>query len=1462
MAVNLEQINLKFTASAGNVSKTFSALETRLGSLNKALNGLNVSKVDAISSSMSRMASAMSNLGNNTNADKAIRSLATSLNRMGQIDTASVERAASAMSMLGNSMRTFPTIDPMQAQSLSALATSLNAFGRVKSVAGVSGIATFATNIREMMTSLEGMDAGRLEQIATAIRQLAEALNILGRAKVGTAITNLPLLAKEMESLMQSLARAPTVSQSVIQMTQALAQLSSNGAKVGTATNGLNRALNNTHIAGRNGSKGLDIFSRSAKSQKAHIKSLASVVGGLIAKYWILWRAIQMMGNMAGVASNLVEVQNVVDHTFGQMSYKLDDFTKTSINDFGLSTLAAKQYASRFQSMGMAMGITNNQVAKSADFVSAHMTDEAKALYNTSDSLADMSINLTKLAADYASFYDVSTDEAFEKFQSVMTGQTRPLRAYGIDLTQATLKEFALKNGLDADIASMTQAEKAMLRYQYIMAQSSHVMTDFARTSDTYHNTLTKLKANFQTLKGTIGTSLMNLFKPIMVVVNNAIVVINQFAKAVGDSLGKILGWRYEVGSGAVEMEDMAEFADDTATGLGNAGKAAKELKRQLQGFDELNNLTSPDDNSGGGSGGSGGGLGGASGASNMAGKWVKEESLFESDWDTWFKLGRGISEAWTEGLNSIDWDSVYSAFDDFGTNLASFLNGLITPDLFGAVGKTIAGSLNSAFHFLNSFGNTFDWNNFGNSIASGINGFFENFDFVLAAKAINKISTGILDSLITAVEKVKWEKIGESITEFIKNLDLGDIAKKLSKLANSIITGITKALNSADWSAVGKEIGKMITNLDLGTLALNLIKLAGAIISALGEAFVELAKENPLGASLLALIAGTKITGAVAALEGVISKSIGKVVSLKTGIGISLAVASVSLMLNGNSWESLIMAPVSAAVAGKMFGASTKTSVGIGLVVGAVSLLKDSGQKFDKGSLMEFIGENALAAFESVLGLKALGASNIVSGAIATFAVSFNVFFNLGKSDAQKAYEEAEKEAEAQKKENINAKDAEVKSKVQEYNENIPGLALTTDLETRKKMIEEYNSKINDLGTHLQFIKEKSEGADGSFKEWVKTLDGSGKTIDGTKEKTSVFKQAVDYVKSSVNFANKETSTFGVTTTGLGGTFHSMSADLISDSTIMSADFVKNLGSMDTQYTKSSNLWQDKDVNFTVDSEATSTDTVKSNYAERSGSWKGKWANFAVDPLVTKVKTIQEALKTRQDNWKGKWANFAIDSTITKVNDIITNRNTRQNVWTGKTANYSVNTSATNINAVVTANSAYQSKWTDKVANYAIKFGVDADKVKTFINSDVFGKINGVFAKIPILKGFSIPYMATGGVIDNATVAMIGENGSEAVVPLERNTQWLGKMAGMIANEIKYDAPSYNGSVYTPASITARVSEESTAEQNALLREEVALLRQIANKELTISEREVFNATRNASNNYYNRTGNSPFVF
>ena len=136
----------------------------------------------------------------------------------------------------------------------------------------------------------------------------------------------------------------------------------------------------------------------------------------------------------------------------------VEDMAKTSIQDYGMSELTTKKISSRFQAMGTAMGFPQKQ-------------------------MAGMSIELTKLAGDMASFYDVSQEDVAKSLQAVFSGEQEPLRKYGLDLTQATLKQWALNNGLNANISSMSQAEKAMLRYQYVMSQTTASQGDFAKTS-------------------------------------------------------------------------------------------------------------------------------------------------------------------------------------------------------------------------------------------------------------------------------------------------------------------------------------------------------------------------------------------------------------------------------------------------------------------------------------------------------------------------------------------------------------------------------------------------------------------------------------------------------------------------------------------------------------------------------------------------------------------------------------------------------------------------------------------------------------------------------------------------------------------------------------------------------------------------------------------------------------------
>lgn len=221
-------------------------------------------------------------------------------------------------------------------------------------------------------------------------------------------------------------------------------------------------------------------------SLRSTLLRVAGVFGTIYAACFMPVRAFGALKKAINYAADLTEIQNVVDVTFGNAASKIDEFTKTSIKDFGINELSVKTFAARYQSMGVAMGITNEQVKKAHEYLSQFRTPTGAINgYNEmSNSMADMSINLTKLTGDLASFYDQNQEDVAQALQSgIFAGQTRPLRQYGVDLTQATLQEWALSQGINANIASMTQAEKTMLRYEYTMQRLGMAQGDFQRTS-------------------------------------------------------------------------------------------------------------------------------------------------------------------------------------------------------------------------------------------------------------------------------------------------------------------------------------------------------------------------------------------------------------------------------------------------------------------------------------------------------------------------------------------------------------------------------------------------------------------------------------------------------------------------------------------------------------------------------------------------------------------------------------------------------------------------------------------------------------------------------------------------------------------------------------------------------------------------------------------------------------------
>lgn len=205
------------------------------------------------------------------------------------------------------------------------------------------------------------------------------------------------------------------------------------------------------------------------------VKGVAAVTGALIA----------MGSKCVDVASDLTEVQNVVDTTFGDGAETINQWAKDASKNFGLTELQAKQFTGTLGAMMKSSGITG-------------------------ESLNTMSMDLAGLSADFASFYNLDHEEAFEKIRSAISGETEPMKALGINMSVTNMEAYALSKGINKSWNEMTQAEQTTLRYNYLMEKGADASGDFAKTLDTsLANQLRVAKNEITSLCGEIGQNLL-----------------------------------------------------------------------------------------------------------------------------------------------------------------------------------------------------------------------------------------------------------------------------------------------------------------------------------------------------------------------------------------------------------------------------------------------------------------------------------------------------------------------------------------------------------------------------------------------------------------------------------------------------------------------------------------------------------------------------------------------------------------------------------------------------------------------------------------------------------------------------------------------------------------------------------------------------------------------------------------
>lgn len=579
------------------------------------------------------------------------------------------------------------------------------------------------------------------------------------------------------------------------------------------------------------------------------------------------------------VGSNVTEVQNVVDTAFKDLSWQADQWASNAMTNFGLSELSAKKYMGVFGQMSNVMGITGKAAL-------------------------DMAENVTGLTGDVASFYNLSTDEAYTKLKSIWTGETETLKDLGVIMTQTNLDQYALNNGFGKTTAKMTEQEKVMLRYQYVTSALSNATGDFVKTQDSWANQTRILTLRFQQFKASLGKGFIALFTPILRGFNSLLAGLQKVADGFASFVQMLTGADISSSMGSISADiagigDDAGGAADNVSGIGDAAKkTAKDIEKSLAGFDQINKLTEPtDDSSSSGSGtDSTSGIGSVDLVQDVSGSTANVSSAISDMAD---KVKKAL-----EPLKAISFDNLVSSLD----NLKRAVQPL-TEKLFSGLEwayynvlvplaswyiedliPTYINTLADAFELLNTVLDVFNpvfesaWDNFFKPIAEWTGGIVVDVinsigdAFLLVAgylkehetdvkdwtdlyitpffKAITDFITELYD-LIKSVIGFVIDLLGPSFDEIVAIISgaisaiikivtgVLDILKGVIEFLNGIFTGdidkcmqgikdIIKGCLEAIWGII-KVIVSLIVNLVKGTVDI-VINLLKDIFTAIGN--------------------------------------------------------------------------------------------------------------------------------------------------------------------------------------------------------------------------------------------------------------------------------------------------------------------------------------------------------------------------------------------------------------------------------------------------------------------------------------------------------------------------------------------------------------------------------------------------------------------------------------------------
>lgn len=815
-------------------------------------------------------------------ATKAINSVDKLINQLTRLSTSlatvngsSLSNLANGVSQLSSAMQNMN----VKTTDFTRLAKNITKIGSVDSAA----LANTATSLEAVTKAVASISA--IPQNATQVTEFAKSLGKLGSKSIENATVNIPKLGNALNGLMTTLSRAPNVSSNVIAMTNALANLASQGSKVGTSSNSLQKSLYGV--------------SASARTATRSSWNLASAIGKFYATYFMVIRGSKKLVEAIKSTTDYIEAFNYQAVAFGKIGSEWDkDYEKYGYDN-------ATAYAESFQNrvndtlgklsglkVNVQGGLLEESGAKNLGLNIQEITQYASQLASVTNSLGQtgeattaITKSMTMLAGDISSLFNVDYKTVAQNLQSGLIGQSRALYKYGIDITNATLATYAYNLGISKSVSEMTQMEKQQLRVLAILDQSKVSWGDLANTINSPSNMLRQFSNNMKEVGMVAGQLFIPILSKVMPVVNGVTIAIKRLLVGLASLMGVKIDFESFGQSG---YKDTSDGLEDISDGYQNVADSAKKATLSLMGFDEINKLQDDTSSSKGSSGGGGSSI-------DLADDIAKAAADYEAAWNKAFANMENSAIAWADRIDKA-LEPVKKIFRDFA--IGDFkMAGKDTSELVAGILNWFADAIDKVPWFtigqkMGDFLAGIDWtkvfNAAGKVIVQGLKGAIELYLGILSKAPIETLLISLV-AVPKALKAIGASSVIASITKTYNKLNSLSImaedtaramkaAKNGSAAAASALTfmhpKITKAtLDFQDFRKAVKDKGlftvfnngitKVRNNMSLFQKAL----LGG--VSAFGEfkliesGFYDIAKGSDNLVTSIAKIAGGAAIGA-----------------------------------------------------------------------------------------------------------------------------------------------------------------------------------------------------------------------------------------------------------------------------------------------------------------------------------------------------------------------------------------------------------------------------------------------------------------------------------------------------------------------------------------------------------------------------------------------------------------------